>query len=105
MQLVQCELETEKLLTISTAHITPQTANWLDRYIDDLPPVYAKGDYGWFIYIGSWWFSEKKPIPDDLGFLLQFCMLNKVDVLCLDSDAETLDLLPEYDWEEEDEDE
>lgn len=39
-----------KMITISTAHITKESADWLDQHTDSVEfVVYAKGNYGWFI--------------------------------------------------------
>ena len=94
-------LDTEKMFTISTAHITRETGDWLDANLDYLP-VYLKGNYGWYIYVNSTWFGEGSKAPEDLIYLLQFCIINKIDVLCLDMAAETFDELPEYDWFDDD---
>ena len=101
--LVSEELETDRLLTISTAHITPETADWLDGLEDDLP-VYSKKMYGWFIEITSEWFDRCDiTIPEDFANLIAFCLTNHIDTLCLDTSAETLDILPEYDWDDDEE--
>lgn len=38
-----------KMLTLSTAHISKDTVNWLSRKPDVV--AYKKSEYGWFIYV------------------------------------------------------
>ena len=55
--------ELSQMITISTAHISRQTAAWIEMKLHNLP-LYKKEEYGWFIY------PEQIPMdgetPDDL---------------------------------------
>lgn len=95
-------MEITKMLTISTAHITKETALLLDICTDGVVreisnPVYSKGDYGWFIYIGCN-DSDDPFIPNDLRKCLKLAENNDCDWLCLDRDAEIVDGLDKYEW-------
>ena len=95
-------MEISKMLTISTAHITEETANKLDREINENIIglcVYEKTDFGWFIHV-----------PDDLEEVVESlrdlceCLLLAKDLgcewLCLDCDGEVLSYLDTYEWQE-----
>lgn len=98
-------LEITKMLTLSTAHISESTSEWLS-----LEPetnhlglsVYEKTgsgeSYGWFIYLTKGAESGKN-IPDDLKRCMQLARDMDAGVLCLDCDGPVLDYLPQYEWD------
>lgn len=107
-------MEISKMLTVSTAHITKGTADFIDEACKDCISspliVYKKSanvntkndhftdDYGWFIYC-----NVCKPglnIPKDLLKIMCFTTDSKCDWLCLDRDGEVLDnpYLDIYEW-------
>ena len=87
-------MEINKMLTVSTAHISEETAELLDKDISIV--AYQKGDYGWFIHIHD--DCDEYEIPKDLLKLLMFAKDLNCDWLCLDCDGDILDYLETYDW-------
>ena len=98
-------MEIARMLTISTAHISKETADLLaGNYPIELVPVwemsvgiYAKEEYGWYIY-----FSLAEHIhpsmPEDLAACLHLARQYQCSVLCLDNDGDVVEGLPVYDW-------
>lgn len=88
------ELQIDKMLTISTSHVTSKTCNeWLggpDRSIS----AYPKGEYGWFIYTDG----DNKDLPNDLLLCVQFAREHGADWLVLDCDGDQVDGLVIFDW-------
>lgn len=106
-------LEIAKLLTLSTAHITPETAKRLEAFCNpglrhtrdaclwlDGIVVYEKSEYGWFIYCGDAKDDPEKfdALPADLAYLIDFALTNDCLWLCLDRDGDVVDDLVSYDW-------
>lgn len=90
-------MEISKMLTISTAHITKETAEWLDE--KDILIVYKKSDYGWFILVSDWDdVVETEEIPEDLRKILRFADDLDCRWLCLDCDGDILSYLDVYNW-------
>ena len=94
-------LKISKMLTLSTAHITKETADLLDAF--DIPfdiCIYDKGtalDHcGWFLV--DWTLSEET-IPEDLRACFKLAERNGCEWLCLDCDGPVEDCLPTYEWE------
>lgn len=85
----------EKALTLSTAHITEETARWLDTNPDRFV-IYPKKNYGWFISVGE--LEDFEGIPSDLVFLIGYAMGSDCCWIQLDRDAETIMELPTFDW-------
>lgn len=101
-------MEIKKMLTISSEHIKPGTAELLQKWTDwdacgsepDGVVVYPKEKFGWFVYF---LYEEINPnkIPEDLAACFELAKANGCEILCLDGDAEPLSgLLPSYleDW-------
>ena len=101
-------LEIERVLTISMAHIDKETAKELDRKGSDTYGlvVYPKGKYGWWIYIPEKWEDFRgempwevylKTLPEGLANCISLALENGCKWLCLDRDGDNGGL-PEYDW-------
>lgn len=90
-----CKYELDRMITLSTAHIRPETGKWIDSNIETLP-VYRKDGYGWFIFTQQ--VSVNSEIPPDLKKVIMFGLVNNYEILCLDGDAGTIDSLPVYEW-------
>lgn len=93
------KLDIAKILTLSTAHITPETATALDNEPNTNQfglSVYAKADYGWFIYIGSTIDEAFDHLPEDLKACIAFTKEQDCEWLCLDADGEEVDELKTY---------
>lgn len=92
-------MEISKMLTISTAHITMETARELniESNTNNMQlSVYKKSDYGWFIYVND--DLDNRTIPDDLLKCLEFAKDLGCEWLCLDCDGEVLEYLYTYEW-------
>lgn len=102
-------LEICKMLTLSTAHIKPYTAELLMTEFATSEweglTVYDKSyitpdSYGWFIYIRDQLPDDEadSSIPADLLACVELALKHGCTVLCLDRDGSTTALLPEYEW-------
>ena len=92
-------MDITKMLTISTAHITEETATKLDLEpnTDDMQlSVYLKADYGWLIWANK--DLDNCNAPDDLRKCLELAKANDCEWLCLDCDGEIVDGLVAYEW-------
>lgn len=95
-------LEITKMLTISTAHISEESSEYLENVHDKLV-VYDKGDYGWMIVIDD---NIKdfcntignSNIPSDIISCMIFARECGCDWLCLDCDGMVIDGLETYSW-------
>ena len=98
-------LDIQKIITLSTAHISEKTAQALDMMaknpmtITETITVYNKDDIGWFIYCPE--YTNINDIPEkykDLRTIITFAHDHDCEIICLDADYETVDYLPTYDW-------
>lgn len=86
------------MITLSTAHITEETAILLndDRTVGKWGVVaYAKSVYGWFIPLV---FGELTNVPADLLGCIKYALGHNCSCLCLDQAGDIVDDLPIYDW-------
>lgn len=74
---------------LSTAHITPETATWLET------KACLDGEHGFLVYVPPE--IPKDSCPVDLAFLLR-CAVDYADFILLDRDADTDPRLPIWDW-------
>lgn len=88
------EPEIERLLVLSTTHITEHTCNTCLRAQNDSTPVYEKGGYGWFVYVDAWF----PDTPEDLNRTMTFAREKGCEWVMFDSDGPTIEQLPSYDW-------
>lgn len=108
-------MEISKMLTLSTAHITKETADKLDFEYEDSTydeycensicfnggfSLYRKDCFGWFIHIPHESMLDEPIIPDDLRDCFIFAKNNGCDWLCLDADGLIEKSLKTYEWEE-----
>lgn len=105
-------LEISKMMTLSTAHIAPNTAKDLEKTARcefplnmlscNVPfPVYKKGDYGYFIYVTEDTISDALIgdfCPSDLLDVAIYAENNGCNLLCLDGDGPTVPDLKTYEW-------
>ena len=100
----ETKMEITKMLTISTAHISRDTARKLsDRaYCQQMDTaVFEKDRYGWWVYCNSVLEDDlggREWVPDDLWRCMELANKNSCEWLCLDSDAQIIEGLPVYDW-------
>lgn len=93
------KLDIAKILTLSTAHIKPETTTMLDNEpnTDNLGlSVYDKAGYGWFIYIDSVIDDTFNHLPEDLKACIAFAKEQECEWLCLDADGEEIEELNTY---------
>lgn len=93
--------EVRTFVVVSTAHLTRQTA----RFLDDTParewPCTGGpyGDYGWFVYAheenGE---SSSDCIPDDLFGVMTWGRNRGFHYILFDCDGDLVADLPNYDW-------
>ncbi len=93
-------MEIAKMLTISTGHITKETANLLEKDSIREIVVYSKGGYGYFVHVPDEfdYLISKNEIPEDLCKCIELALKNKIDWICLDRDGEIISELREYEW-------
>ena len=94
------KLEIDKVLTISTAHITETTAEMLKKESTEnnmFLSVYDKADYGWFIFIGGEGINYEK-MPDDLARCIKLAKFHECNWLCLDCDGMEVEFMETYEW-------
>lgn len=94
-------MEISKMLTMSTAHIKKSTAEWLQNEWQQCSSlaVYKKGVYGWFVFVSNADVEDETAnIPEDLVCVINAAKKAGCDWLCLDSDGEKIDDLPEFKW-------
>lgn len=103
-------MDIARVLTVSTAHITKETAKFIDNVCEDNNLsnliVYNKvakyigstEHYGWFIYCNVD-FPDLKA-PEDLLKIMCFARDNSCDWLCIDRDGEVVSskYLNVYEW-------
>lgn len=88
-------LDIASLMTISTAHISEQTALMLEFAPQKCDmPVYAMERYGWLIFVCS---QDETPY-DDLNEVAKFAEQHHCEWVRLDPDGDIVDGLPVYDW-------
>lgn len=91
-------MDITRCLTISMSHIRERTSHLLaaePRTNKMGLSVYAKGDYGYWIYTGF----IGGDVPDDLMACINLAIENECEWLCVDSDGEEIENLPTYEWE------
>lgn len=97
----------EKMLVLSTAHVTKETAEWLDKidWLNEGPAGNTYGTYGWFTYAHddntcepSAPHAPEGEYPADLWAVFQKARELGASYVLLDCDATEIDGLPEYDW-------
>lgn len=114
----------EKMMCLSTSHITQQIAETIDyslvamdtedaneRPFDPEPWVtqliiYNHGPHGWLIAIAGQirpegeteGYDYRDGVPPELTACMDYATANGCDWLLLDQDADLIDDLPKFDW-------
>lgn len=91
------------MLTLSTAHITEETAEKMEVVGFECLAVYVKGEYGFFIPVPDLSMLHEDScfhdeLPEDLFACLKFAASQDCCWLMLDNDCEMASGLPVYDW-------
>ena len=84
-------LEIEKMLVLSTSHITGEAA--LTRAI-----TYPKSEYGWFVYVPGDLNLRGDGHPKCLHDCMNFALKHDCHWIMFDCDGLTVEELPSYDW-------
>lgn len=105
-------MEICKMLTLSTAHITKETADKLNHDCKPVAPedynlhsfcwdlaisCYPKNEYGWFLWIDL---ADLETAPEDLRRCINLALDNDCEWLCIDRDGPIEESLPTYEWED-----
>lgn len=101
--------ESRKFLDASTAHVSEESAKWLDEQgrlaaavntDDDEHPVIQIGRLttGWFFYADPEDAPFSDPIPADVVALMREARKRGCHYVLLDRDAPAIDGLPVYEW-------
>ena len=95
-------LEIDKMLTISSLHVSADTKDLLDQAADDneedpMPPVYEKQGYGWFVACDSDNEETWDNYPADLVQCMKLTRDNGCFWLCLDADGPRVETLEFFD--------
>lgn len=91
--------EIDRMLTLSTAHISPETVKKLrnNPETDELcVTVYPKAGFGWYVYFSGLPQSTIARLPEDLKVCITAAQNMDCAVLCFDCDASPLAYLPVY---------
>jgi transcriptional regulator with XRE-family HTH domain len=97
-------MEVAPMLVLSTAHVSEETARWLDdQCLAPLPPlvIYDKGGFGWMIPIYDDLLtevSESPEVPRDLIEVLTFANAHRFTWLMFDRDADQVESLKRFEW-------
>ncbi len=93
--------ELRTFVVISTAHLTEQTARYLDRTAaKDWPCVGGPyGEYGWLVYAHEINCDvDPDAIPADLFAVMAWAREQDVHHILFDCDGPAVDDLPVHDW-------
>ena len=96
------KLEIDKMLTISSRHVSADTKDLLDQAADDneedpMPPVYEKQGYGWFVACDPDNEETWDNYPADLVQCMKLTRDNGCFWLCLDADGPRVETLEFFD--------
>lgn len=93
--------EINTMLTISTAHISPQTREEWQETLDTNSyqtnedfVIYGKDGYGFFMYITNK--TGEHTTNKTLKKIIEFAVDYNADIICFDSDGPTIDSLKKY---------
>ena len=97
-------MQIERMITISTAHISEETEQLLIENAENNHfgiSVYSKDVYGFWIYVPNKLnnvIDNNEKLPDDLWNCIMLAINNGCTWLCLDRDGEIVDGLETFDW-------
>lgn len=96
----------EKMLTLSTAHVSEDTAalleDTLQQTLGTAPFIcFQKDDYGWFVHVPADVSMRESldTFPEDLRTCMDHARAEGCTWLMFDRDADLVEGLPAYDWE------
>lgn len=85
--------EISKMLTLSTAHVTKETADAINDGFDLV--TFNKDEYGWFLHVAT---CHAKDLPSDLTAVVDYTKALGCEWLCLDRDGDVNPNLPTWEW-------
>ncbi|MDE8652149.1 hypothetical protein [Novosphingobium album (ex Liu et al. 2023)] len=95
-------IEQGRYCVLSTAHLTFQTADCLDKWASwppsDRPIDIAASVYGWFVPTRDLLEERRANLPEDLLGLIAFGRARGFQFVLLDCDADCAEDLPVHDW-------
>lgn len=89
--------ETSIMWTLSTAHITEETAIMLEKNGFNEISSFSKDNMGYFVYIPDR-FEENTNISSELKTIINIAIASNIHVICFDRDGEIQKELPVFDW-------
>ncbi len=92
-------LEISKMITLSTAHISPDTLDKLDNGSSAVPPCYKKDEFGYFVLSNKDVLSDYEDneyFPKDLKQCVEFARVHDCDWIMFDGDAGEVEELDVY---------
>lgn len=87
--------QVRKFLDLSTAHVCPETRDWLEHETDQGLVYQLTGGYGWMLYCAD---TEHDPVPTDLDGIFALAKNMSCEYVMLDRDAPIHPDLPTWDW-------
>ena len=90
-------LEIRTFLTLSTAHVTKETAMMLNTTFPDAWPCLGGpyGDCGWFFYAHD---ENDGSIPEELWNVMCFAKVRGIHHILFDQDADRVEGLTAWEW-------
>jgi len=85
-----------KMLTVSTAHLTQETADKLSD--ESLPMVSYPNEYGGFVYVPSNPLEHEDGLPHDIAAVFKLARRVRCEWIKFDRDADEVEGLKIYDW-------
>ncbi|MEZ2310785.1 hypothetical protein AB6809_29495 [Paraburkholderia sp. RCC_158] len=99
MSQVTQKFDVDIIPTISTCHVSEETAKALDKGDKECPwAIVAAYEHGWFLYVQPLDLLDALEMPADLREVMEWGNRHRVQWLRLDCDATGVDDLPQYDW-------
>lgn len=89
------EFETNTVLNLSTAHLSPGTREMMERNNETnclTLSTYPKNEFGWFVYITAQ--TNIDNLPDDLKACVTLAKHLNCNMICFDCDVEPIKGLP-----------
>lgn len=88
--------EVRNFLTISTAHVTRLTAEWLDTNPSNLGVYGGSLEYGWFLWVPT--IDVLEDIPEELLNVFKFARKHDCAYVMFDRDGPIEPELQSWDW-------
>ena len=92
-------LEISKIITLSTAHISPSTMDKLDANSSSVPPCFKKDKFGYFMLSNEDVlndYADNEYFPKDLKQCVEFARLHDCDWIMFDGEADEVEELDVY---------